>query len=280
MSQRSITVVSVCSSKDIEVWSVAAKYITRNVPAGRYYLFVPDHEITLFREKTPAVFEIIGDRSICGDLIEDLRARIAGKAEDRFGWYLQQFVKLFALYLHKEDDLVVIWDADTVPLKQISFVADNGHILHYSGNEHNKPYFDAIERLLGLKRVVNYSFIAQSFAMKGSWLRAFFDEIEQSHHKPWPSAILDAINFEQGAGFSEYETLGTFVAHRFCAEMVHNDTPWLRFGNRTIGSVHNLTDPTARQKLTQYDFVSFEAWDTPAPLWKTALRRIKSLLRH
>lgn len=278
MSQGSTSVISVCSSKDIDVWRVAAGHIAQNLAADRFLLFVPDHEIALFRAQTPEVFEIHGDRAICGDLIDDLRARIAGQAEHRFGWYLQQFVKLKALWLHRADDLVVIWDADTVPLKQISFLAENGRILHYAGRERNKPYFRTIERLLGLKRAADYSFVAQSLAMKGRWLQAFFDEIEQRHGKPWAHAILEAIDFREGAGFSEYETLGTFAAHRFGPEMLRSDSDWFRYGNQAIGSVHNLSDPEARRKLEKYDFVSFEAWDTPVPLWMSALRGIKRRL--
>lgn len=278
MAETSITVFSVCSSKDIDVWAVAAQYIQKNIKADRYFLIVPDHEITLFREKTPEAFGIIGDRSICGSLIEDLRIRISGKAEDRFGWYLQQFLKLSALYLHREDDLVVIWDADTVPLKPLSFRAESGQILHYGGQEHHKPYFATIERLLGLKRAVPYSFVAQSLAMKGSWLQAFFDEIEHRHKKPWPEAILDSINFSEGSGFSEYETLGTFAASNFGAEMLRIRSNWSRFGNRVIGSVHNLSDTEAREKLEIYDFVSFESWDSAPRLWSALVRRLKRLL--
>lgn len=284
MSQKTISVVSVCSSKDIDVWSVAALNICKYIPATRYYLYVPDHEVGLFREKTPSLFEIIGEQAICGDLIDNLRERIAGKAEDRFGWYLQQLIKLMALYVHQADDLIIIWDADTVPLKRLSFATESNQIIHYAGSERNKPYFDAIERLLGMEPAVNYSFIAQSLAMKGAWLKIFFDEIEQRHGKPWPTAVLDSIDFHQDAGFSEYETLGTFAARRFGTEMIRSGSEWNRFGNRDIGSVFELANPTARKKLAKYDFVSFEAWDTPdiwdtpGPIWRRALRELRGRL--
>lgn len=280
MTYQNTTLISVCASKDLEVWSIAAQYICRNISANRYCLYVPDDEIALFKARTPENFEIVGERSICGDFIEELRACIEGKAEDRFGWYLQQFLKLFALHLHRADDLIVIWDADTVPLKPISFGVGAGQVLHYSGREYNRPYFDAIEQLLGMKRAVNYSFVAQSLAMKGEWLRSFFDEIEHRHGKSWQNAILDVIDFDQGAGFSEYETLGTFSAHRFGPEMLRSRSSWHRFGNRTIGSVHNLTDVAAMQRLAKYDFVSFEAWDKPEPMRKTLFRKIKNILRN
>jgi hypothetical protein len=275
MTKKITTLVSVCSAKDVDVWSIAAFYIIKNIAVDRYFLFVPDDEIALFRQKTPKNFEIIGDRSLCGSLIDDLRIRIAGKVENRIGWYLQQLVKLCALYMFREDDLVIIWDADTVPLKPISFVSKEGKILHYSGTEYNRPYFDTIWRLLGMERKVGYSFIAQSFAMKGTWIDHFVKYVETHNGKHWKTAILDAIDFEHGTSFSEYETLGTFATNFFQTEMSRSPGRWYRFGNSAIGSVRNLEHPANLRRLADYDFVSFEAWDAPKAGFTAALRRIK-----
>ena len=78
-----------------------------------------------------------------------------------------------------------------------------------------------MQRLLGLKKQVTYSFIAQCFAVKGSWV----------------DSMLHSIDFNQASGFSEFELLGNYAARFHGDEMALATTKWNRRGNRLIGGI-------------------------------------------
>lgn len=44
----------------------------------------------------------------------------------RFGWYLQQFIKMN--YSFCTDKQYIVWDIDTIPLKEISFYQDGKYL--------------------------------------------------------------------------------------------------------------------------------------------------------
>ena len=160
--------------------------------------------------------------------------------------------------------MILIWDSDTIPLKPLSFIDNSGKLLHYTGKEHHTPYFDLIFKLLGMKKIVNYSFVAQCFAIRGSWAHEFFDFVESRHQKPWMEAIISQIDFEQISGFSEYETLGTYLAHTRAGEIRNVSGKWHRLGNSLLGNAANLDAKQVMKLSSKFDFMAFESWDRQA----------------
>ena len=62
--------------------------------------------------------------------------------ENRIGWYYQQALKLiFALKQNQRGTNVVMWDADTIPLRKINFFNGNRSFLYGSLLEYHTPYF-------------------------------------------------------------------------------------------------------------------------------------------
>jgi hypothetical protein len=254
--------ISVCCKKDLSSWRIASRYIAENIESENYVVIVPDNEVRLFRENSPPDYQVVAESKYAEHYKDYLFRKIPEDKKGRFGWYLQQFIKLSALSDANADELYLIWDADTVPLKKLEFT--NGEkILHYTAQEHHQPYFDLINSLLALPRQAPYSFIAQCFAIKGNWSDAFFRFIEEAHRKQWAEAIIDCINFAEGSGFSEYETLGTFIAHKYGSEICPLPNDWCRYGNTLIGGPENISSADAQLKLRSYDFISFENWDNP-----------------
>ena len=86
----------------------------------------------------------------------------------RFGWYLQQFLKLSALQKFNQEP-VIIWDADSVALNPISFFRPDGGIEIYTSDEYHLPYFELIDRLLRMDKRVPFSFIAQCLPVPAGW---------------------------------------------------------------------------------------------------------------
>ena len=147
--------------------------------------------------------------------------------------------------------------------KPLTFINDKRQLVYYAGTEHNEAYFDLTDKLLGLRKTVDFSFIAQCFPIKGAWAKEFFECVETRHGKSWVDVLLDLIDFNNYSGFSEYETLGTFITYQHPNEFTVTQNPWLRGGNGIIGTQKNMDRFPFSLLLKPYDFVSFENWDRP-----------------
>jgi hypothetical protein len=207
-------VICVCSRKDAETWQVAAPNILAFIRSDHYSLICPDQDVDYFREITPIAFKVVAESTLDRGLSQSILAHMPADKRDRMGWYLQQYLKLAAASEGQDSETILIWDADTVPLRSLSFVDPQGRLVYYTGREYHLPYFKLIERLIGLTKQINRSFIAQCLIAKSGWVRDFFRELEEIHKVPWYEALSSLIDFNELSGFSEYETLGTYCLAR------------------------------------------------------------------
>lgn len=254
-------IISVCTVKDIDVWTVASKNIVQFIRAERYTVIVPDSELALFLSATSAPYQVKPESHFVGNTKDKIIKKLDKNNQHRVGWYLQQFVKIAAVLQNDVSSTVLIWDADTVPLKPLEFTDSQGHLIYYQDEEYRRSYFDFIELSFGLKRTQAFSFIAQSFITKVSWVRELLDALENSTQISWIDGILFHLNPAEPAGFSEFETLGTWNWHHHRDEIVISNRPWYRNGLSLVGSPLKLSTAVWNGLANSYDFISFEVWD-------------------
>ncbi len=261
MEKRISNVISVCTQKDLQVWKTTSRFMLKNISSSSYLVIVPQVDVKVFMNATPSDIQIIPEDEVLG-FANILRIKEAISNESRFGWYLQQFLKICAISQGENEDVNLIWDSDTVPLTRLSFIDENYNLSYYTGTEHHTPYFDQIERSLQLKKIVDYSFIAQCFPAKVCWARSYIDALESKNKCHWIDAILKSIDPKELSGFSEYESMGTYFSHNFQNEMTTSQGKWERSGNRLIG-INKFTDTIASKLGRRLDFIAFEAWEKP-----------------
>jgi hypothetical protein len=273
-------VVSVCEARDIGVWKIASERIVRHIGAESYQLVCPDAQISLFREATHPAWDIFGEDAFTRDCtVSMIRQRVTGENICRVNWLFQQFVKINAIARSGlgDDDVVVIWDADTVPLRDMRFVENGtGRLLCYHGTEQHLPYFKTIDALLGFGRMAEVSLIAQCLPLKAGWLRELLAEIESRSGKPYAETVLACLPGESGAEFSEYETIGSWMLCRYPDEVVFREhNRWIRRGSSIFP--RTLTGHVARVLFSvlsmRYDFVAIESWKA-----ESAFRRLLGTL--
>lgn len=252
--------------KDVETWKTVSRQVLENIAARTYEVVVPAGDVHTFVGVSPAAFEVAPEESYLeGHTLESIRNALPLSVRDRAGWYLQQLVKLTACSRGADDSVNLIWDGDTVPLRRLRFIDDQGRLRFYASREHHLPYFNAIETLLGLARSVDTSFIAQCMPTRARWVRDMIGEIEARASRPWIDAVLACVSGRDPSEFSEYETLGQFVFQRYPSEAALTQRPWHRFGNSLVGGIDRLTHHEIDTLATDYDFVSFESWDPQRP---------------
>lgn len=266
------SVISVCTIKDIETFSVSSHHIVKNIDAENYRVVVPDGYVEYFKSKISPRFEVVNEQ-IYHEIRSYLESKVP-KRYDRFGWYFQQLIKIAELNIGDVSAINLVWDADTVPLKNLIF-EDNGSVLYFCGSENHQPYFDFITKILDLEKQTPYSFIAQSFPARACWVKEFCETLEKKFDKPWFSVIIDNIDFSEASGFSEYETLGTFIHARYPRKISFRpQRKWLRMGNNLIGGIDKL-EYYLPKLLKKYDFISFENWDRKELTIRSILKRLK-----
>ena len=250
-----------CAIRDIEVWAVASKFIAKYIEADSYCVVVPDSDAPAFRWVTDPRFSVIPESVYTSRFEMALASAIEKHGSARFGWYIQQFIKIAAMASGNPDDYVLIWDADTIPVRKLSFFSEDGKIVFYTGSEHHKPYFSCIERLTGLSKVIPESFIAQCLLGKAGWAADFLSFVEDRFGKDPFQAIIEATDLSEKSGFSEYETLGTFFFSKYKNQFVPSERKWERNGYSLLGSCQKLETFHSRFLLRNADFVAFEKWD-------------------
>lgn len=279
-------IISLCCKQDSEIWSMANEAIINNISAERYRVIVPDQDVELFKQITNPKYIVDPETLFYKNFNFLLSSYLPLNKQLDFNWYFQQFIKLEALNRLGPDETAVIWDGDTLPLRPIEFITESGKLKYFTGSEHHQPYFKTIRELLNLNKEVQYSFISQSFPIRSKWFQEFKSAIESRSGKFWMRAILDSIDFSDSNAFSEYETLGTFIASKHQDEIVFTTEPWQRLGNSLIGDINLLNTINAKTKLAQFIYVSFEKWDRAKPIFlkKTIplflTQTLKPLLTH
>ncbi|WP_158838611.1 DUF6492 family protein [Polaribacter sp. L3A8] len=174
----------------------------------------------------------------------------------RAGWYFQQFLKLSISKLSFITNLYLVWDADAVALNPIHFISKDNKIFLEKTKEHHKPYFITLEKLIGLKKQVNFSFIAEHLVFDKEIVKEILLKISQKEN--WWYDILDKIDSEnlEKSGFSEYETYGNYI-FKF-----YKDRFIIRNLNKTRKGVKFLGKQPSKKGLKlfsyAYDYMSFE----------------------
>lgn len=267
-------VVSVCSKKDIETWSVACAHIVKYVDANEYWIVVPDSEVEEFKRITCNPYQVLPESCYVGSLKDRLKVLLPAQNHDRVGWYLQQFIKIAAAkdFPNSGDpnQIVLIWDADTVPLKNLIFSNQQGQVTFYRGHERHLPYFALIKKIFPWSSEQPFSFIAQCFPTRIGWLRDFCSELE-ANGQNWIESILMNVDHTQRAGFSEYESLGSFIWAKYPNQVALNEGRWERNGRSLLGPPMKLNASHWLGLSKSFDYISFEAWDRG--------RGIKSILK-
>lgn len=272
MTKKLSNIFCTCIGKDIPVWKKTAGYLIQNIDAHAYHVIVPQNELTKFKRITPFEIEVIPENELI-DFYTVKNVESALYHKWRSGWYFQQFLKIYSLLHGNDEDINLIWDADTIPLKKISFVDQHGRLTYYTGSEHHAPYFDQIKRSLGIEKKVQYSFIAQCFPAKSYWVKKYIAALEKHNECQWIEAILKNITQSETSGFSEYESMGTYFSHEFSEQMAITHGKWQRHGNKTIG-ISKFTNKDALLLSTEFDFISFESWDVHENLGVKKLKRL------
>lgn len=221
------------------------------------------------------------DSVVEGVTLDYVRSLVESRGGEawRAGWYFKQLLN-FAYAMRAETmDYYLTWDIDTIPVRPISFFDKRGRMLLARKSEYHKPYFHTIEALIGLKREVGFSFIAEHMVFKRDYMLGLLRLIvrgENLEGRVFVKNVIDAIQVDHisGSGFAEYETYGTYVYKKFPEAVLVRDISSVRWGADLCGLNPSVSDLYTLS--TRYSWASFESWkvNTIAQLGRRVLLRV------
>lgn len=179
------------------------------------------------------------------------------------GWFFQQFLKYAFALTQYADKYYLTWDADTLPLNKIKFFEDE-HPYFTRKIEYNENYFKTIEKLLGIRKQNDFSFIAEHMMFDPVLVKELLSEIEKSSvvGDNWIEKIINAGDYDNPKpSFSEFETYGTYVSQKYPELYLTRQLNTFRCGGFIQG--RNITDAKLKTISFDCDTISFEYGHDP-----------------
>lgn len=176
------------------------------------------------------------------------------------GWYYQQLIKYAFSFHQPEVPNYLIWDADTIPLRSLSFFSSDGKTLLADSDESHLPYRNSYQRLFleespsGLK-----SFIAQHMMMKKFIVQEMLTTIDANFagNESWAWKLMRSLPSKGLNLFSEYETYGWYSSLHYPDQISRINRRWLRDGISHLG--YPPTSAKLARLSASFDYTSFEA---------------------
>jgi hypothetical protein len=219
----SFEVIYVATSKDFDVLSISIRRLLRlykpsEIP--RIRIIVPGQDVESCKELIDNLrnlrieynLEIVNENECLDAEVFDL---IKQKIPHRFGWVLQQFLKLQAA-LESQQNNVLILDADTILLRKRNFVDQKGLQLLFPTDEYNQDYYQNLIQLFGLQTTSHYSFVSHHLLIQQKVLREIIQESKCTTINEFAGKIFAESDLTSNSPFSiDYELYSQYLLLNF-----------------------------------------------------------------
>ena len=254
-------------SRDFEKISLNFKFYKRYINCIYNLVLIGDKKIRKLIRKKKSNFEItlnfINEKKLLKvDKIKNLIKKRNKHAINRSGWYIQQFLKMQYCKVCN-DKYYLIWDGDTIPIKEVKMFSNYGKPILDVKTEYHKQYFITMKKIFPeLGKKYNYSFISEHMLIKTEMMKNLINRIEINNKivgDTWYEKIINSIDEKdlEYSGFSEFETYGTFVNHYY--KKIYYIRRWrsLRLRKHKY-KIKCFTDNEMLNISKKYDAISFE----------------------
>ena len=252
-------VILVCKGEDFKHIAIVAENINKFFAADSMYIICPSENIEEHNHLSKQIknLQFIDENKLLPQQsINFDHYQLPGFPSRRF-WYYQQFLKIaFCASKLPSNTHVLIWDADTIPLRNIIFFKDDKIQLTTSNDEFHQPYFDTIKKLFGRNfKTQNESFISQHLMVNCEHMGHMLKELEERFNSSWPEAIMSNLCGTSYALFSEYETYANYVLQTYPNKYDVRQLPWYRKGGYLIDYV------SQEQLAKEFAFIAVEKFN-------------------
>lgn len=198
------------------------------------------------------------------------------------GHYFQQFLKMgFALTPYCKD-YYLSWDSDTIPLSKIEFFKEDRPLFDKK-KEYRERYFEVMEKVLGIGRQMDASFIAEHMMFKASIMHEIIAEMtKRAKGGNWWKSMVDCTDdtrIDENI-ISEFEMYGSYCMVNYPELYGFHDLKGFRHAGIIRG--RQINKRLLRKLAYDIDVATFEIYDSPFCFerFKVQSRRIKNILAN
>ncbi|GAB3041924.1 DUF6492 family protein [Spirosoma pulveris] len=247
-------------------------YLINNLQPDKVYIITKkiffSYFIGLSKEIKDKVVLLDEDSIIEGVCFETIKRYLIkyGHNPKMAGWYYQQFIKMGFAFSKFAKEYYLSWDADTIPVRKISFFDALGNPYFTTKDEFHNPYFVTIKKILGIDKVIPKSFISENMIFSKVIMKHLISEIDPSANFSlhWCEKIIAAIPRGNNNGFSEFETYGTFSFKNYPEKYTLRELRTYRDAGKEYTRL--VSKQMFNELALQYDMISIEYRDNPKTL--------------
>lgn len=213
-SNLEIEIAFVCAGKDFEVLPLSIKYALRatsSFKVTKIILIVPEKDLEAGRALLPTFGCPIDLR--CEDDVLGAQTRniLRAKFSDRYGWALQQLLKVSAVITSTAAGVLIV-DADTLLLSKRNWIDNSGNQILTPSWEYNASYYVFL-RNMGVSRLKpEHTFISHHMLMQPQMMK---DAMGAAGWQDLDSIVESLVNerfLSTSSPFCiEYELYGQFM---------------------------------------------------------------------
>lgn len=232
-----------CRLRDYPVLRRAVQGCQKFINSGRITVACPSQDVNSIRFGLRDLATVIPERSLTPKMdIRKFRSANIPFFPQAFGWYYQQILKMNYART-TSSSYYLVWDADTIPLRPLSFFDNDGRVLFTSAKEYHQPYFHTYEQLFGRKPSQASSFVSQHMLVDKIVMEQLMAEIESRFQvADWTEGLFQVLSkspFRENL-FSEYETYVNYFSSRHPHRFALRSLQWSREENSFTWQVSAL----------------------------------------
>jgi uncharacterized protein Usg len=261
----SIDLIWVAERKDFETLAHSIRSVIRHTlnPVNSIKVIVPETQMSECRKhinKQVSKFEvnIISESEILSPILID---KIKSRFPEKFGWILQQFLKLESVRNSRSAGVLII-DADTILLEDRLWLDQNLNQILMTAPWQHEPYFSFLRKLGLFTGKSKYSFVTHHMLMQPKVLQEAIINMGFKNMRSFIEFLLQELNDSNIMGFSiDYEFYGNYFYAKF-----PDKTCLVKFCNL---SKKSGLDKISIEKLIEqlenfgeYRSISLHSWDS------------------
>jgi hypothetical protein len=249
-------IVTVCAGADLKNILLCIQGLKRNLIFNKLYVITNQPDLVPIDDQVVAIHE---KELISSKTIDRLRNIDLPFFPKRFGWYLQQFLKMeFSRSKFCKKDYL-IWDADTILLQPISFKKGNRVIFSKGSEKLNYHYIHNFKRLLKLEPIFNNSMISQHLFVDKNVMVELMETTENNFNIDFVSAVMNNLEGDTPSLFSEYETYCNFYANKYPDKYFLVERNWFRNAAAVVGFTPAFS--TLKIMFSKCEYIALEKFD-------------------
>jgi uncharacterized protein Usg len=218
-SNPSIDLVWIAERKDFETLILSIRSAIRHSlnPINSIKVIVPETQITECQELINMQYykfevKIISEFKVIPPVLID---KIKCKFPEKFGWILQQFLKLESVQNSKSAGVLII-DADTILLEDRLWLDQNLNQILMTAPWQHEPYFSFLRKLGLFTGKSRYSFVTHHMLMQPKVLQEVITNKGFNNMRSFIEFLLEEVNDSNIKGFCvDYELYGNYFYAKF-----------------------------------------------------------------